>query len=74
MSYAAKMERIPSVIVPTEKQFRDAGYTADAVNYPLSEAAVARLCAFNGITPDLAPLAWRYAPNAIVRDYWENKA
>lgn len=56
---------------PTEKEFRDAGYTYDAINYPLSDAALARLCKFNGITPERAPRAWRYAPNAYVRDYWE---
>lgn len=59
--------------VPTEKEFRDAGYSAAAINFPLSDAAFAHLCAFNGIRPDQAPRAWRYSPNATVRDYWEQR-
>lgn len=57
--------------VPTEKEFRDAGYTADAINYPLSYEAFALLCKFNGTSPSVAPRAWRYAPNDYVRGQWE---
>lgn len=66
--HSAKLE---TMTTPTEKEFRDAGYTADAVNYPLTERAFQALCEYNGVTTAQAPRAWRYAPNAYVRDYWE---
>jgi hypothetical protein len=60
---------------PTEAEFRAAGFTADAVNYPLSDAAVAWLCQFNGApngwTP---PRAWRYAPNPAMQATLERNA
>lgn len=59
---------------PTEKEFRDTGYTANAANFPLSEGAFACLCAWNGIAPDRAPKTWRYSPNAFCRDAWERVA
>jgi len=59
---------------PTEEQFRATGYTADAVNYPLSTPAYEAKCAFNGIDPLAAPNTWRYAPNAYMRDFWEERA
>lgn len=60
---------------PTETEFRAIGYTKNAINFPLSEAAVAELCTFNGIAIEQLPnSAWRYAPNAIVQAYWERKA
>ena len=60
---------------PTESEFREAGFTANAINYPMSDAAVAWLCKFNG-APDgwVPPRAWRYAPNAACRDNCEQKA
>jgi hypothetical protein len=58
----------------TDKQLRDAGYTSDARKYPHSERAFRCLCAFNGIDPDKAPMAWRFAPNAHCRDAWERVA
>lgn len=61
--------------VPTEAEFRAAGFTAAAINYPLSDAAVAWLCKFNG-APDgwVPPRAWRYAPNAWCQANAEKKA
>lgn len=59
---------------PTEKEFRDAGYTADAINYPLSISAFEALCAWNGAAPQNAPRAWRYAPNKRLQEFWEGVA
>lgn len=53
--------------MPTEKEFRQAGFTAKAINYPLSERAFAWLCRYNGITPEQAPEAWKYAPNETMQ-------
>lgn len=49
---------------PTDIQFRAAGYTAAAREYPLSETAFVWVCRYNGITPaNCTNPAWRYAPN-----------
>ena len=61
--------------VPTEKEFRDVGYTAAAINYPLSDAAVAWLCAFNGAPVGwVPPRAWRFAPNPACQAMLERNA
>lgn len=63
------------VDLPTlEKEFRVCGYTANAVRYPLSEAAFLWLCKFNGADPAKAPRAWRYAPNAEMKRILERNA
>lgn len=61
--------------IPTEAEFRAAGYTANAIKYPLSDGAVAYLCKFNG-APDgwIPPRAWRYAPNAACQTMLERNA
>lgn len=46
---------------PTPEDFRAAGFTADAINYPRTEAGFLWLCKFNGCPPEKAPRAWRYA-------------
>ncbi|MEQ1614466.1 MAG: hypothetical protein ABL904_17095 [Hyphomicrobiaceae bacterium] len=53
--------------IPTEADFRKVGYTADAINYPLSEAAIALKAKLNGVTPDQLSPANRYAPNDWVQ-------
>lgn len=58
----------------SDKELRDAGFTSAARSFPMSDAALACLCAYNGIGPEKAPRAWRYAPNAAVRDCWERVA
>jgi hypothetical protein len=58
---------------PTEDEFRAAGYTARAAEYPLSEEAFRRKCEFNKVKPENAPLAWRYAPNLYMQEFWEGK-
>jgi hypothetical protein len=50
-----------------EAEFRQTGYTAAALNYPLSDAGFRSLCAYNGIQPEKAPRTWRYSPNAEVQ-------
>ncbi len=59
---------------PTAADFRAAGFDANAINYPLSEAACQWLADFNGIEIEKMPAAWRYAPNAYMRDYLEEQA
>lgn len=58
----------------TEQEFRDIGFTAEAINYPLSDRAFAWLCKFNGLTQEQAPRAFRYAPNAYMQKYLDDKA
>jgi hypothetical protein len=62
-------------IVQTHDMFRAAGFTLAAIQYPLSEAAVAWLLKFNG-APDgwKSPHAWRYAPNQTMRETLERNA
>lgn len=50
--------------IPTEKDFRNAGWTIAALNHPISLAAKAVRCARNGISIEQAPLVWNYATNA----------
>jgi hypothetical protein len=56
---------------PTPEQFRAAGMTAEAVNYPRPPDALAALRRLNGL-PDHVPHppAWAYFPNAWCRDNW----
>ncbi len=55
---------------PTPEQFRKAGMTGDAVNYPRTEAGFLWLCQFNGIKPEQAPRTFYYAPNAwVLKNY-----
>lgn len=59
--------------VPSEAAFRAAGFTAAAAHFPLSLEAYERRCVFNGVRPDQAPFAWRYAPNATTQAQLERK-
>jgi len=63
------------VSAPTHEQFREIGFTGEAAQYPLSEAAYQWLRWFNGV-PDgyEVPDTWRYAPNAYMQEYLERKA
>jgi hypothetical protein len=58
----------------TDQQLRDAGYTANARNYPRTERAVRWLARFNGVPFKRVPAAWWYAPNAYMLAYVEQKA
>lgn len=60
---------------PSESEFRAAGYTANAISFPISDAAVEWLCKFNG-APDgwKYPRAWNYAPNAACQAMLERNA
>lgn len=60
--------------VPTEEEFRATGWTKNAINFPISEAAVKVRCSYNGITIEQAPKTWWYAPNAWVQADLEKKA
>ncbi len=56
---------------PTEADFRKAGMTADAINYPRCEEALVALKRANGLADDApVPPAWHYFPNAWMRDNW----
>ncbi len=61
-----------SELKATEADFRKAGMTADAINYPRPPKAVIALKRFNGLADDApVPPAWHYFPNAWMRDNWE---
>ena len=58
--------------LPTPADFRAAGFTADAINYPRPLAALIALKRFNGLPDDASvPAAWGYFPNAWYRDNWQ---
>lgn len=62
-------------VIQTVKMFRDVGYTINAMRHPLSDAAVAWLCQFNGAPEGWkSPSAWRYAPNPACQAMLEKKA
>lgn len=58
-------------MIPTDEDFRAAGFTAAARDYPLSHAATDWLAAYNGVPLERLPAAWRYAPNADMRAWIE---
>jgi hypothetical protein len=58
----------------TDGDFRTAGYTREARNYPLSEAGARWVAAFNGVPFDKLPSAWCYAPNPFMLAMIEEKA
>lgn len=65
----------PWTAPPTsDEQFRAAGYTASARNYPLSAAAARWVAEFNGIPFDKIPPAWCYAPNPYMLTMIEEAA
>lgn len=59
---------------PTDEEFRQAGFTGAARRYPLSEAGKNWICRFNGITRQIMPRAWGYAPNPYMLEYIESRA
>jgi hypothetical protein len=58
----------------TDEELRQAGFTAAARNYPRSEEGFRWICKFNGVPPEIAPRAWRYASNQYMWEYAERKA
>lgn len=72
---AVAREPLDQHVQQTVKMFRDAGFTINAIRYPLSDAAIAWLCRFNGAPAGwVPPMAWRYAPNAACQLNAEQKA
>lgn len=59
---------------PTDQDFRNAGVTGAARNYPLTPAGQRWLAEWNGTTVEKMPDAWRYAPNPAMRDKIERSA
>lgn len=62
------------VSAPTDQDFRAAGYTAAARDYPLSKRACRWIAAWNNVPFERLPPAWRYAPNAGIFVYIERRA
>lgn len=58
----------------TDEQFRAAGYTARARQFPLTERGARWVATFNGIGFENIPAAWCYAPNQVMADYVEGQA
>jgi hypothetical protein len=54
-----------------EAEFRKVGFTAAALDYPLSDAACAVIAEFNGVDAEKMPLGWRYAPNLYMHRWME---
>lgn len=54
------------------KIFRDVGFDISAMRYPRPVEALAGLRRFNNV-PDSwkEPFAWRFFPNAYMRDNWQ---
>jgi hypothetical protein len=51
---------------------REAGFTADAFNFPRTEDGLIAICAFNGLPEGQEPpRGWRYYPNAGTKKAWE---
>lgn len=59
---------------PTPEEFRLAGFSADALNYPRDRLAFEMLCAFNGVKPEQAPKGWGYFPNEGTKAAWHRVA
>ena len=63
MNLCLKMKTRPKA---TEEDFRNCGFTAAAINYPLNEAAVRALAHINGLSFEqyinISPAVW-YSPN-----------
>lgn len=59
--------------IPSEKAFRDTGYTYRAAQYPLSGKALRKKAAFNNVDPATVPDTWWFAPNKYMQDFWEGR-
>ena len=59
---------------PTDADFRAAGFTGAARAFPLSAVAQQWVANFNGVEVGAMPDAWRFAPNAWMRDWLEREA
>lgn len=51
--------------------FREVGFTDDAINFPLSPGAACIVAEHNGIPPHLMPTEFWFAPNEYMRDWLE---
>ena len=59
---------------PADADFRAAGFTGAARAFPLSAVAQQWVANFNGVEVGAMPGAWRFAPNAWMRDWLEREA
>lgn len=57
-----------------DEELRAVGYTEDARNYPMDEDALSLFAAFNGVSVDKLPAAFKFHPNAWSRDAWRRVA
>lgn len=58
----------------TPEQFRAAGFTSAAANYPRSEMSARWVAHFNGVPFEKIPAAWCYASNSWMWQYAEEQA
>jgi hypothetical protein len=59
-------------VVKANEVFRSCGFTLSAMQYPRPPEALAGLKRFNGVADSFKePFAWRFFPNAYLRDNWE---
>lgn len=64
-------------VLQTHDLFRRAGFTLAAMEFPMGEREFDARCRFNGLPADklhLAPVPWRYFPNAGMKAWWETKS
>ena len=60
-------------VVLAAKLFRDCGFSLDAMQFKRTPEALQGLRNFNRVTDSVTlPFAWRYHPNAYMRDNWRN--
>jgi hypothetical protein len=59
--------------IPTEEEFRKAGFTIEALKYPLSPEGIRFVAQFNGIKIEQMPETWKYAPNPTMQEYCHKK-
>ena len=58
-------------MTPTPEQFRAVGFTADAVNYPLSYAGQCIIAEHNGVSVESLPEAFRYSSGPYMHRWIE---
>ncbi len=57
-----------------DEDLRKVGFTAMARRFPRSERGFRYICRLNGVDPEKAPHAWRYASSQWMLDYVEKLA
>ncbi len=65
-------ENADAHVILANKIFRAAGFSLTAMQFPRSEEALKGLLRFNRAPVGFKePFAWRYFPNAYMRDNWQ---